>query len=155
LSSDAKNLRKLFLSETNLKDTGVNIPRDKITPNFVRGLLKERMDQYGREKPSFLVYAISDASKNIFGTIGIGDINYKDKSAKMGYWISKKNSGKKYCTSAIRLFMERIPRLFDLDRILVEVSQENIASYKVLEKNGFKIIKKSKEKFLLERETQS
>jgi RimJ/RimL family protein N-acetyltransferase len=154
LLKDKTNLLKLFLNENTLKDTGVNISHEKINLNFVNEWLKERIEQYNLEKPDFLIYAISDNSKKIIGTIGIGDINYKDKTAEIGYWVSEENAGKGHCTNAIKIFMKTIPKLLNLNRIIAEVSQENIASHKVLEKNGFKTFKKSKNKLLLEKETK-
>ncbi len=152
LLKDTKALQNLFLNEKNLKDTGVNVNHNKITLKFMRDWLKERIEAPNSKNPSSIVYAIINNKNNIIGTIGLGNINYKSKSAFIGYWISEKYSGKGNCTFAIKIFLEKIPKLFDLKKITSEVSEKNIASYKVLKKNSFKVRKKLKGNLLLEKE---
>jgi len=149
---DAISLKKLFLNEKSLKDTGVNVTKNKITLNFVEEWLKERIEQYNLKKPKFIVYAIINNEDKIVGTIGIGEVNYKSKSGFIGYWVSKTYSGKGYCTVAIKKFIEKITRLVNIKKYFAKVSRTNIASSKVLLKNKFKIIKESKKNLLLEKE---
>jgi RimJ/RimL family protein N-acetyltransferase len=139
LLKDSKSLQQLFLKEKNLKDTGANVNHEKITLNYVRNLLKERIKMYKIEKPSFMVYAITIGKDKLIGTIGIDNINYKKSSCEIGYWISEKYIGKGYGTLAIKLFLIKISNIFDLKEIVANVSKNNIASCRILEKNGFKI----------------
>jgi RimJ/RimL family protein N-acetyltransferase len=149
--NDSKNLQKLFLNEKNLKDTGMNVTKGKITSKFMKKWLTENIKQYKIKKPTFVVYAISKRFNRIIGTIGIGNIDYKSKSGSIGYWISKKYSGRGYCTKAIKRFIERFLKKRDIKTLFAEVSNKNISSYKVLKKNRFEIIKKSKENLFLKK----
>ncbi|MGB5500231.1 MAG: GNAT family protein [Maribacter sp.] len=76
---------------------------------------------------------------NICGAIGL--ILQKDvyrKSAEMGYWIGEPYWGKGFATKAIELITEYGFDNLNLLRIYAGVFDFNIASMKVLEKNGFK-----------------
>lgn len=148
--NDVTVLQKLFLNEKNLKDTGVNVLHDEITIDFMNDWLNERIYQYSLEKPDFLIYAILNNKENVIGTIGIGDIDHKNKVAEIGYWVSNGNTGKGYCTSAVREFIIEIRKIIILSKIIAVISLENIASYKILKNNNFEIIEKLKNKMILE-----
>ena len=141
---DSKRLRKLFLIENTLKDTGISVTQDKITNDFVNNWLKENLKQYSLKKPEFIVYSVCNYFNQLIGTVGLGNINYKKHSGEIGYWISLKNTGKGHCTNAIKIFLKNFPKLLKINKIFAEVSEKNPASGKVLEKNEFKLIKKSK-----------
>lgn len=149
--NDVKPLQKLFLEEKSLQDTGVNVKHDKITIKFMREWLKERTKMYNHKNPLFVVYAVINKQKKIIGTIGLDNINYKRKSAFIGGWIAKRHSGKGYCTIAIKTFLEKIKKMFTLKKVYAEASKHNFASCRVLEKNGFKIMRTKKEKLIFEK----
>jgi len=76
---------------------------------------------------------------NICGAIGL--ILQKDvyrKSAEMGYWVGEPYWGKGFATKAVELITEYGFDKLNLLRIYAGVFDFNIASMKVLEKNGFK-----------------
>lgn len=58
-------------------------------------------------------------------------------SAEIGYWIGEPFWGKGIATEAIRQMMEYSFYYFDLVRIYAEVFENNKASMRALEKNGF------------------
>ncbi|MBI4145307.1 GNAT family N-acetyltransferase [Candidatus Woesearchaeota archaeon] len=149
--NDGVRLRALFLRENNLQDTGMNESHDKITSKVVRTWLKERIRMYARKKPSFVVYAVLDERKKLIGTVGVGNINYKTKSAEIGCWISEKRAGLGYGTLAVRSFLKEFLNLLHLKKVVAEVAKENIASLRILEKNRFTLKKKIKNYLFLER----
>ncbi|WP_286234863.1 GNAT family N-acetyltransferase [Thalassotalea sediminis] len=59
-------------------------------------------------------------------------------SAELGYWIARKYWRLGIATIAIKDFSDYIFRTTDINRLHVSVVTENIASSRVLEKNGFK-----------------
>lgn len=70
----------------------------------------------------------------------IGLIVQKDvykKSAELGYWIGEAYWGKGVATKAVELITEYGFDKLGLNRIYTGVFEYNIASMKVLEKNGF------------------
>ncbi len=58
-------------------------------------------------------------------------------SAEIGYWIAEPFWGKGIATEAIRQMMEYAFYYFDIVRIYAEVFENNKASMRALEKNGF------------------
>lgn len=71
---------------------------------------------------------------------GIGLILNTDvyiKSAEISYWIGEEFWGKGVATEAIRQMMEYTFYYFDIVRLYAEVFEDNKASMRVLEKNGF------------------
>jgi len=71
----------------------------------------------------------------------IGLIKQKDvyeKSAELGYWIGEPFWNKGIATKAIQLITDYGFKNLDIIRIYSSVFEYNIASMKVLEKNGYK-----------------
>ncbi len=71
---------------------------------------------------------------------GIGLIPNSDvyvMSAEIGYWIGESYWGKGIATEAIRQIVDYIFYNFDIIRIYAEVFENNKASMRTLEKNGF------------------
>ena len=71
---------------------------------------------------------------------GIGLILNSDiyiMSAEMGYWLGEEFWGQKIATEAVRLMVEYTFYYFDIVRLYAEVFENNKASMRVLEKNGF------------------
>lgn len=84
------------------------------------------------------VFAI-DYKGKLCGLVGL--ILQKDvyrKSAEIGYWIGEPYWGKGIATKAIELIVAYAFNDLKLIRIYAGVFEYNVASMKVLEKNGFK-----------------
>lgn len=145
---DAKNLQQLFLNEKDLSHTGANVEHKKITLEFVRDWLKEYIEMYSAKEPSFVSYAVINKSGEHIGNIGMGNIDCVKHSAEIGYWIAEAYAGKGYGTLAVKLFLQKAAKLFGMKHILAEVDFKNIGSQKVLEKCGFGIESKTKEKIV-------
>lgn len=72
------------------------------------------------------------------GGIGLilnGDVYIK--SAEVGYWIGEPFWGRGIATEALRQMVEYTFCYFDIVRLYAEVFEQNKASMRVLEKNGF------------------
>ena len=72
----------------------------------------------------------------IIGHIGL--INIK-RGVEIEYAIGTNYQNNGYATEVINPFMEWAKKEFSIDKIYGIVKQENAASWKVLEKNGFKL----------------
>ena len=75
---------------------------------------------------------------SLSGVIGL--VIQKDvyqKSAEIGYWIGEPFWGNGIATKAVELITEYGFHKLDLNRIYTGVFEYNVASMKVLEKNGF------------------
>jgi len=77
--------------------------------------------------------------EELIGSVGIvlkEDIHRKN--AEIGYWIAEPFWGKGYATQAVRLMVEYTFQHYDVTRIYASTFDHNIASQRVLEKNGFR-----------------
>ncbi len=74
----------------------------------------------------------------VVGSIGVmtKDDVYR-KSIEIGYFLGEAHWGKGIATLAVGLLLQYIKMNFDVFRVYAEVFGHNIASMKVLEKNGF------------------
>ena len=66
---------------------------------------------------------------------------------EIGYHIAKKYTGNGFATEAIRVFLPEIMTSLGINKIYGIVLEENAASYKVLEKCGFKLTYKGVGKY--------
>lgn len=79
-----------------------------------------------------------DVDGQAVGGIGLilnGDVYIK--SAEVGYWVGEEYWGQGIATEAVRLMTEYAFYYFDLLRLYAEVFENNKASMRVLEKNGY------------------
>ena len=91
--------------------------------------------------------------KNLFiGVLEISKIDFKTSTCEIFYMIGDKNHwGKGYGTEAIRIAIFYAKNRLKIKKVLAGINKKNIPSKKVLLKNKFKIKKKHKNNFFLER----
>ncbi|MBC6491336.1 GNAT family N-acetyltransferase [Flavihumibacter stibioxidans] len=85
-----------------------------------------------------LVNLAIDVDGEAVGGIGLilnGDVYIK--SAEIGYWVGENYWGKGIATEAVRQMTEYSFYYFDIIRLYAEVFENNKASMRVLEKNGY------------------
>ena len=78
-------------------------------------------------------------TNRLIGIISLLNVNWKDKNAEIGYWLGKKYWGRGLTTEAIGLILNFAFKKLKLHRVYAKVFEENTASKRVLEKNGFKL----------------
>ena len=61
------------------------------------------------------------------------------KSCELGYWLSEQFWGKGLMTLVVKQFCDFVFENYDIHRIDAEVSADNVASRRVLEKIGFEL----------------
>lgn len=98
---------------------------------------------------AFIEFATKDAPVHIFaidvngeavGGIGIHpQSDVYAKNAELGYWLAEPFWGKGIITKAIPQIIEFAFKTYDIRRVFARPYGRNIASQKVLEKNGFKL----------------
>ena len=97
----------------------------------------EEFIQYQAKSKTEKVFVI-DGNGELCGLIGL--ILQKDvyrKSAEIGYWLGEPFWGKGIATKAVKLITEYAFDVLKITRIYAGIFEYNIASMKVLEKNGF------------------
>jgi RimJ/RimL family protein N-acetyltransferase len=102
--------------------------------------IKSSYDEFRLRKA--ITFAIDSKNKLqsfqlLSGTIGIKDIDYVDKKAKIGYWIGKQYQGKGIATECVKLVVKYAFDVLELEEISAYVFPNNNPSLRVLEKNGF------------------
>lgn len=133
------------------------------TPNDLKSLVKyannyniskNMTDQfphpYGVENgKAFIDFATKDSPIHIFaidvegeavGGIGVhpqGDV--QRKNAELGYWLAEPFWGKGIITKAIPQIIDFAFKTYPITRVYARPYGTNLASQKVLEKNGFKL----------------
>lgn len=83
----------------------------------------------------FLV--VDNSSNEPVGSVGLHSIDYLSRHAELGYLIFKPHWNKRYATEAAALIMDYARHTLNLRKIYAFVKGSNIASSRVLEKNGF------------------
>ena len=79
-----------------------------------------------------------ESNGELVGSIGLTrKANIYRKNVEIGYFIGKKYWGQGIATIAIRMIVDYIFENFDIERIYAEPYAQNMASRRVLEKNGF------------------
>lgn len=82
-------------------------------------------------------YLIKDENSSILGRINLVDIDVSHKFAHLGYRVGHRHTGKGVAKKALELLLEIVGQQ-DVKQVKAMTTTNNIASQKVLEKNGFK-----------------
>ncbi|MGE7690972.1 GNAT family N-acetyltransferase [Lysinibacillus sp. NPDC097214] len=103
---------------------------------------RELLEEQEEEKSRF--YLIRDYSGNIVGRINLVDIDKTNDIAEVGYRVGKECGGKGIGAKALKLLLETE---VSVKKIKAKTTTNNIASQRVLEKNGFKQVYLSDDEF--------
>jgi len=100
-----------------------------------RSWLKKTIKQYDLKVPNDFVLAI-EIGGEVVGGIGLHKIVPGHK-AEIGYWLNHNFWGKGIMTQAVKKITAYAFYVLKLKRVHAKVMKPNLASKKVLEKNGF------------------
>ena len=92
-------------------------------------------------------YLIKDKEGSILGRINLIDIEEPQGIANLGYRVGKIHTGKGIANRALKLLVEKVVEEGAIKQIEAKTTNNNIASQKVLERNGFEQIGMSDETF--------
>lgn len=105
--------------------------------------LKQLIGSYSTSNGPFVYPIITNENRNI----GYVQACPLGEGFEIGYHIAQKYTGNGFATEAVKVFLPVIMEMLQIDKIYGIVLEENIASHKVLEKNGFKLIFKGIDKY--------
>ena len=91
-----------------------------------------------------LPYVLAVESKEtgeLIGDTGVNEVDRKGNEVEIAYTICKKYSGKGYATELVNAMAEYIVSTFGMRVLWGRVMHGNIASVRVLEKNGYIFVK--------------
>lgn len=91
-------------------------------------------------------YLIKDEHHSIVGRINLVDIDRSQNLGYLGYRIGQVYTGKGIASKALQLLLETVIE-YNIKQVKAKTTTDNIASQRVLEKNGFQHIATDEEKF--------
>lgn len=91
-------------------------------------------------------YLIKDKDSSILGRINLVDIDEFHKIGHLGYRVGQVYTGKGIANKALKILIETVTDQ-GIKQIKATTTTNNIASQRILEKNGFEIIATSSEEF--------
>lgn len=103
--------------------------------------LSTHTDQWRQQ--TGIQYAICDASMPdapLCGAIGV-TISVDKELPELGYWLGEPWWGKGFATEAVSLLLPSLAGVFHLPAVQARVLAHNVASTRVLTKNGFRKIR--------------
>lgn len=93
-----------------------------------------------RHLPYVLAVELKETGE-LIGDAGVNKVEGNANEVEIGYGICKRHSGKGYATELLRAMTEFITGTFEINILYGRVIHGNIASVKVLEKNGYQFVK--------------
>ena len=112
-------------------------PADDLTRAAFRRRLKRQADEIARDEAySFLIF--EDGSDNLLGGVTIGGVRRGvAQAATLGYWIGAPYARRGHMTRAVAAAVAFSFSSLRLHRIEAACIPDNVASARVLERNGF------------------
>jgi len=93
-----------------------------------------------KQKRSEKVFSIvENSSKSLVGLIGLHRIDHYNGTAELGYFLGPEHWGRGYATEAVSLAADYAFSWLRLRKLYARVFETNLASIRVLEKNGFRL----------------
>lgn len=105
-------------------------------PGYAEGHIRRSIAGW-RTKKRFQ-FGICLENDRVIGMVGLSKIDYQNKMAVLGYWLSKKYWNMGIMSEALNLVEKFAFRELKLHRLHAEVYSENASSARVLMKAGFK-----------------
>ena len=86
------------------------------------------------------VFAIvENSSHSLVGFVGLHKVNPSDGHAELGYFLAREFWGHGYASEAVKLALQYAFEWLNLRKVYARVYEPNVASIRVLEKNGFEL----------------
>jgi ribosomal-protein-alanine N-acetyltransferase len=115
-----------------------------------RRFISECLQHYSKKTAYPLAITLNETGK-VIGLIGLNEINAGDKHAELGYWLGKQYWNRGITTEAIGLICNFAFKELKLHKVFAMTFEQNAASHKVLQKNGFKLEGKLREEYYIYR----
>jgi len=101
--------------------------------------IQETMERYISRSPEFGTFVIEKKDGTKIGIMHFFDSKFGGyaKSKEVGYFLIPEERGKGFCTEAVNLVLDYLFLVYPVVRIQAVCATKNIASRRVMEKNGF------------------
>ncbi|SES12927.1 GNAT family N-acetyltransferase [Psychrobacillus sp. OK032] len=107
---------------------------------------KELLEE--QEKGISYFYLIKDQTGSIVGRMNLVDIDRNKSIGHIGYRVGEIHTGKRIANKALKLLLMKVS-MKNIKQVHAKTTSNNIASQKVLEKNGFTQVSTSNEEFIM------
>ena len=124
-----KENREYF--ERNLPPRPANYFESEVFKEITRELLREQ------ENHDVYMHLIRDAQGVMVGRINLSVLEDDRKTAELGYRIGENVTNLGYASEAVKLVLEKAFTTYGLHKIIAGTATDNLASQRVLLKNGF------------------
>ena len=124
-----KENREYF--EQNLPPRPANYFDSEAFKEITRELLREQ------ENHDVYMHLIRDGQGVMVGKVNLSVLGKDRKTAELGYRIGENVSNLGYASEAVKLVLEKAFTTYDFNRIIAGMATDNLASQRVLLKNGF------------------
>lgn len=144
---ETEHLRIRKFKREDAKDLYINHLEEKVKkwiPNESYADIKEAQDAIefyndcvNRQRFPYVLAVESKKTGQLIGDAGVNEVDGRENEAEIGYTICKKYSGKGYATELVNAMTEYMVSMFGMRIMWGRVIHGNIASVRVLEKNGY------------------
>ena len=117
--------------ERNLPPRPANYFDSEGFKEITRELLREQ------ENHDVYMHLIIDSQGMMVGRINLSVLESDRKTAELGYRIGEKYTNLGYASEAVKLVLDKAFHTYGLNRIVAGTATDNLASKRVLLKNGF------------------
>lgn len=146
LISEKIILREPYLNDyydlwINAQDKNLPLYTNTITDPFTQENAQKSIQEWQRDniRETALQLVIEfKKNKEVIGVIGLKHINKKALNASLSYWIGIKYRQQGIATIAITLILKYAFEELKLEKIYTRIAYPNRASYRIMEKFGFK-----------------
>ena len=138
LLSEENSLDVYFFEKENREYFERNLPPRPANYFDLEGF-KEITRELLREQENHDVYMhlIRDAQGTMVGRINLSVLGKDRKTAELGYRIGENVTNLGYASEAVKLVLEKAFTTYGFNRIIAGTATDNLASQRVLLKNGF------------------
>ena len=114
-------------------------PGNYFDPEGFKEITRELLTE--QENHDIYMHLIRDSQGVMVGRINLSVLGKDRKTAELGYRIGENYTNLGYASEAVKLVLERAFHTYGLNRIIAGTATDNLASKRVLLKNGFTFIR--------------
>ncbi len=136
--SQENSIDVYFFEEENREYFERNLPPrpgSYFDPEGFKEITKELLTE--QENHDVYMHLIRDSQGIMVGRINLNVLGSDRKTAELGYRIGENFTNLGYASEAVRLVLDKAFHTYGLDRIIAGTAIDNLASKRVLLKNGF------------------
>ena len=110
-------------------------PANYFDPEGFKKITRELLTE--QENHDTYMHLIRDSQGMMVGRINLSVLESDRKTAELGYRIGEKYTNLGYASEAVKLVLDKAFHTYGLNRIVTGTATDNLASKRVLLKNGF------------------